>query len=106
MGQGQVDVVDVYQWLFARQVPDSVAWQQSFYDGLSLDEVKARLELLSAEDLRGLVVSLLIQRRISEKYTPLRGQWLDLSDEDLSGACVEFQRGALWAQAKLKKGLS
>lgn len=38
------------------------------WDGLTLGEVKARLAALNADELRGLCVSLMIQRRIDEKY--------------------------------------
>ena len=37
------------------------------FDGLTLDQVKANLSLLKEDDLRGLVVSLLIQQRIAER---------------------------------------
>ena len=37
------------------------------FDGLTLDQVKASLSLLKEDDLRGLVVSLLIQQRIAER---------------------------------------
>lgn len=40
---------------------------EPLYDGLTLDQVKERLALLGADDLRGLVVSLLIQQRIAER---------------------------------------
>jgi len=37
------------------------------FEGLTLDQVKANLSLLKEDDLRGLVVSLLIQQRIAER---------------------------------------
>lgn len=44
-----------------------VAPAEPLYDGLTLDQVKERLAALGADDLRGLVVSLLIQQRIAER---------------------------------------
>ena len=102
MGRDVVDVISVYQWLSTRPILNTELRERDLYDGDTLAELKVRLAYLNEEDLRSLVISLLIQKRILEKYTPPKELWLDLSMPELATSSVEFQRGALWAQAKLK----
>ena len=50
------------------------------YSGLTLEQAKANINALGIDDLRSLCVSLLIQRRIEEKYV-YRAMAAQLADE-------------------------
>lgn len=71
---------------------------EPLYDGLTLDQVKERLAALEADDLRGLVVSLLIQQRIAERAVAATqpipaGYWL-APDEPTETMLDAFENSA------------
>ena len=86
VGVRNVLLADQIRGAFVRQI--AAQQGEALYDGLTLDQVKDRLAVLGADDLRGLVVSLMIQARIANRAYQRRskaaqhGEAVALADDD------------------------